>query len=308
MLYFENVKQKCINVNDLNIIYYLTIYNMIFFGSIFELLFFLYLANQYFNTYHHEQYNRFIVYFSYNFIYYFSFAQIKITKLTLILNDKYFDFIKSNPQLIEYINKLKKTEQINNNIEYISNNSVIFSETYEETARLYLSQPHNLPSIFDFIIYSDNINIHKNNKLILNELPKDEIRDNLKYNETKYNFVLSEITINDKTIKIDFKTDNYNFMIVNNKFNTVFINYFMKKYYSISTLDLDYKLKILDQNVNEVLLDATTELILKAESYMLNDLAPTNILCNSNNININMEEVNNIEFNMEEIITMEETN
>jgi hypothetical protein len=82
----------------------------------------------------------------------------------------------------------------------------------------------------------------------------------------------------------------------------------MKKYYSISTLDLDYKLKILDQNVNEVLLDATTELILKAESYMLNDLAPTNILCNSNNININMEEVNNIEFNMEEIITMEETN
>ena len=190
---------------------------MIFFGSIFELLFFLYLANQYFNTYHHEQYNRFIVYFSYNFI--------------------YFDFIKSNPQLIEYINKLKKHEQINNNIEYISNNSVIFSETYEETAHLYLSQPHNLPTVFDFIIYSDNINIHKNNKLILNELPKDEIRDNLKYEETKYNFVLSEITINDKTIKIDFKTDNYNYYIVNNIINHKFLEYFLKKYHPREIMD-----------------------------------------------------------------------
>ena len=65
-------------------------------------------------------------------------------------------------------------------------------------------------------------------------------------------------------------------------------------------------LNLIIKNVNEILLDATTELILKAESYMLNDLAPTNIICN--NINIIMEEVNNIEFNMEEIITMEETN
>ena len=66
-------------------------------------------------------------------------------------------------------------------------------------------------------------------------------------------------------------------------------------------------MKILDQNVNEILLDATKELILGSESYTINDLADTNILCN--NINIIMEEiVNNIEFNMEEIINMEETN
>jgi hypothetical protein len=225
---------------------------MIFFGSVFEFLFFLYLANNFLMLNYPEQYSKVVVCASYNLIYYFSFAQIKFTKLLIIVNDKYFDFMKSNPQLLEYINKLKKTEHI----EYVLD-SVIQDK---------------IPEKYDFIIYSDIINNSKTNKLILDKVPLIEEK-NIICQETKYKFILSEITIGDKTTKIDFKTDNYNFMVVNNKINTAFIYYFMKKYYNYEgTSGFDYTIKILDQNVNEITLDKQKEIEFDLNAYRIIEL------------------------------------
>jgi hypothetical protein len=257
---------------------------MIFFGSIFEFLFFLYLANNYVKLNYEEQYNKLIICSIYNFFYYFSFAQIKITKILTVLNDKYLNFIKSNPQLLECFNKLKKTEKIIHNIEYISNNFCIFSDTHDIIKQLHQVKSDKIPIEFDFIIYTDNnsnnnnsnnnnsnnnnSNNNNNRKLILDELSPN---DNLICEETRYKFVLIEITIYDKTIKIDLKTDKYNFMIVNNKLDTLFINYFIQKYYNYDEISkllwFDYKLKILDQNVNEIILDSQQELILNLDNY-----------------------------------------
>ena len=225
---------------------------MIFFGSIFEFLLFLYLADNYFKINYPEQHTKFIIESSYNLIYYFSFCQIKITKLWSNLSNKYITFIKSNPRLSEFVDKLEKKQK--NTIEYISNNSNLVS--------------HENPGCFDFIIYSDfTDNTSKNNKLILHEL----LEESIKYEETKYNFILCEITIGNKTTKIDFKTNNYNFMIVNNKIDALFINYFMKKYYKYEDISdvlwFDYKIKLLDQNVSEVVLDTTKEIVLGLENY-----------------------------------------
>jgi hypothetical protein len=243
------------------------------FNSYFEFFLFLFISNKYLILYHPEQYNKALIAVSYNFIYYFSFAQINFTKLALILNNKCWEFINSNPQLLEYVNKLKKQENTVNNIEYILNNSVICSNTYDETVHLHLSQPYKLPQDFDFIIYCHNIkNNGTINKLILNELPKNEIYNNLKYEETIYNFLLCELIVGDKIIKIDFKTSDYNFMIVNNKINAKFINYFMKKHYSICEDIVSYQLKILDQNVSKVLLDETKELHLFLDCYLVNEI------------------------------------
>jgi hypothetical protein len=226
------------------------IYNMIFFGSIFEFLLFLYLADNYFKINYPEQHTKFIIESSYNLIYYFSFIQIKFTKLGSYLSNKYVTFIKSNPRLSEIVDKLERKQQ--NTIEYISNDN------------------------FDFIIYSD-FKENKNNKLILRELSDTET---IKYEETKYNFILCEIKIGEKVTKIDFKTDNYNFMIVNNKIDASFVNYFMKKYYKYEDISdvlcIDYKIKILDQNVNEVILDTTKEIVLGLENYEVKSVDSSN--------------------------------
>jgi hypothetical protein len=229
---------------------------MIFFGSVFEFLFFLYLANNFLKLNYPEQYNKLIICTSYNLIYYFSFAQIKFTKLLIIVSDKYFDFMKSNPQLLEYINKLKKTHHI----EYVLDNVI----------------QDKKPEKYDFVIYSNIINNSKTNKLILDKLPLSKVEDII-CEETKYKFILSEITIGDKTTKIDFKTDNYNFMVVNNKINATFIYYFMKKYYNYEGEScFDYTLKILDQNVNELFLDKQKEVEFGLNAYQIIELNKKN--------------------------------
>ena len=240
---------------------------MIFFGSIFEFLLFLYLADNYFKINYPEQHTKFIIESSYNLIYYFSFVQIKITKFFSYLSNKYVTFVKSNPRLSEFVDKLEKKQK--NTIEYISNNSNLVS--------------HEKPNSFDFIIYSDfTDNSNKNNKLILHESSDEET---IKYEVTKYNFILCEITIGGKTTKIDFKNDNYNFMIVNNKIDALFVNYFMKKYYKYEDISdvlwFDYKIKILDQNVNDVFLDTTKEIVLGLENYEVKTIS-TKIVDSSN--------------------------
>jgi|688.fasta_scaffold546617_1 hypothetical protein len=236
---------------------------MIFFGSIFEFLLFLYLADNYFKINYPEQHTKFIIDSSYNLIYYFSFVQIKITKLLSYLSNKYVAFIKSNPRLSEFVDKVEKKQK--NTIEYISNNSNLIS--------------HEKPEHFNFIIYSDfKENTNKNNKLILHDLLDEK---SINYEITKYNFILCEITIGDKVTKIDFKTDNYNFMIVNNKIDALFVNYFMKKYYNYEDISdvlwFDYKIKILDQNVNEVILDTTKEIVLGLENYEVKTISQENV-------------------------------
>ena len=229
---------------------------MILFGSIFEFLFFLYLTTNFVKINYPEHFTKIFVCISYNLIYYFSFAQIKFTKLQIIINDKYFSFIKSNPKLIEYINKLKKIEHL----EYVLDNSI-------------LTTTDVIPEKYDFIIYSDIMNC-KANKLILDKMPLTEIKD-IKCEETKYKFILTEITIDNKTTKIDFKTEDYNFMITNNKLNAKFIHYFMKKYYKYEETDaasFDYTIKILDQNVSESILDKHKEIEFGLNAYRIIEL------------------------------------
>ena len=59
---------------------------MIFFSSVFEFMFFLFITNKYFKKNYPEQHNKFVVNASYNCIYYFSFVQIQMTKLAILLN------------------------------------------------------------------------------------------------------------------------------------------------------------------------------------------------------------------------------
>lgn len=62
----------------------------------------------------------------------------------------------------------------------------------------------------------------------------------------------------DKPIKIDFCDNNnfYDFLVVGNCFDKVFLTYFMKKYYDIDVKE-NYVLKIIDNDVNTFLIESS---------------------------------------------------
>ena len=62
----------------------------------------------------------------------------------------------------------------------------------------------------------------------------------------------------DNVIKIDFSDNNksYDFLVVGNCFDKTFLTFFMKNYYEVDVKD-NYKLKILDSNVNTLLYEST---------------------------------------------------
>jgi hypothetical protein len=132
--------------------------------------------------------------------------------------------------------------------------------------------------VYDFIIYSDYDEDAKIvNKRIFNKMP---CKDDFLYSPSDISFVLSEVEINDKTIKVEFKTDHYNYYIVNNVINHKFLEYFLKKYHSREIMDFhefekpfhDMKLKILDHNVDKHEFDLTHTLKINKTNYSKIDL------------------------------------
>jgi hypothetical protein len=117
----------------------------------------------------------------------------------------------------------------------------------------------------DFAIYSwlsDNKRCV--NKKIIYDINEPIIRSD--YSDVK--FMLIEIKAGDKTYKIDFKTDDYNFYLVGNKFTKQFFVYYLVKYLNINENDLrktGFSVKIIDHNVESFQMNFTD----KNESIVL---------------------------------------
>lgn len=88
-----------------------------------------------------------------------------------------------------------------------------------------------------------------------------------------------EIIINDISISVDMTTEKYNYLIIDNVFDSNFIKYFLKKYHNniynkLSDNDLSsYKIKIIDHNIN--VLEFTNKPVIicreKGITYLNND-------------------------------------
>jgi len=113
-------------------------------------------------------------------------------------------------------------------------------------------------------------------KLILHYNPdyaKKTYLESLKVEQADYKFIMTEITINNNNISIHFTNEKYNYLIVDNKLNNQFIMYFLKTHYTDFVKDLsdseieNYKIKIIDHNVNVVEFDNTKSLIINKTGY-----------------------------------------
>lgn len=201
----------------------------------------------------------FLISVSYNSIYYFSKLQILIMKSKNTLNI----FIESNPTLF----KIK--ENLNTFISKPETHKVI--RYYVKDSKLY-----NLSDINgnepDFMILSWLTNNTKcaNKKITYN-------KDDFSISEnSNIKFLLIEIKIGDTNcIKIDLKTDEFNYYLVGNKFTKDFFIFYLKHYlhFNNEIKDTDkISVKIIDHDVNNINLDFTDEnesIVLDKNSYNL---------------------------------------
>ena len=210
-------------------------------GSLFKIAFYSFFVHEYVQHKFPEKYKEYLILASYKLIYLYSKGQITFFHANKYVQ-KFHKIIKNK------INKYKNLEntQKTNDIEYIFNGKQIYkTDNFLDVQK---------PLEYDFIIISDNINKEHSytNKRILKKL--EDWNDLVE--ESNVKFILVEVlcknqeTQNPKQIKIDFKTDNYNFYVVNNVFDEKFIIYFLTTYYSEEVKDVEL------QNISITILDA----------------------------------------------------
>ena len=215
---------------------------------------------------------------SYNLIYYYSYLQIKYTKFKIlikpfinVLGVAINNFLKNNnlinnvsepPKLVfEIYGKGLKI----NNIFIDENNKKQLNTIFTENLKLY--------NDYDFVIFSDKINNNFTNKIHYYNFPNSF--DNINYKISNIKFISMDLTFNNQTYPIELKNDIYNHYIVNNKLNSEFYKYYLQNILNVSIdqeNNFDYKVQIIDHNVNILELSCVQELIIKENDYEIINL------------------------------------
>ena len=202
-----------------------------------------------------------------NILYFYNMCML-VYFTTIIVNKKYpgfykqvaigiaYNFIRlySKAELF-YRNNIKSL-QINNTYEYITfidNNTSVLVLEADEALKL-----DEFPDC-DFLIYQDA----EKNCSFYYELDEN---CSLECEITDYKFMLVEVVVGTETYQIDLKSDTYNFYVVGNVFNQSIISYALKKFYDLDDVK-QYRVKLLDHNVESIEFDEQKSLVMKKDTY-----------------------------------------
>jgi hypothetical protein len=259
--------------------------NMIF-GSFINWCIYLFLVYEYLKNKFPEKTQDFVINMSYYSIYLFSKLQIFLNKSR---NEVYL-YLENNENCRKYIQKgIEIKSVVSNKFLYIIN--TYFYNNSEKNGQKN-SENKKETIIFDFIL-NNKINFSMGKEELINNLEstvmdsalldscdfvlirnstnnikiinKDQItftnltsEDSTLYKIVPINYkpLLCEMIVDSKNMKISF-TDRddrvYNYLVVDNKFDSKFIKYFMKEHFKfILKDDTEYELQILDNNVENI--------------------------------------------------------
>ena len=255
------------------------------FGSFINWSIYLFLVYEYLKNKFPEKTQDFVINMSYYSIYLFSKLQIFLNKSR---NEVYL-YLENNENCRKYIqkgieiksvvsnkflyiintyfyNNSEKNGQKNSENEketiifdFILNNKINFSMFKEELIdNLEATVMDNaLLDSCDFVIVTDSNN---NNKIVnkdLISLTNLKSEDSALYKITPINYkpILFEMIVGPMNIKISFtsRDNHFNYLVVDNNFDSNFLQYFMKKYYRYDLKDgTEYELKVLDDKVETI--------------------------------------------------------
>jgi hypothetical protein len=226
--------------------------------------FFSFFINDFLKRQYPESYEWIIIYGTHKIIYFVSSIQLLSKKI----NNYFVPILRNKLSQIPLINNLFVNNDKNDNndndnndnndelnVEFIRNGNIIHLANINEIKNEQLTCL-NLPFEYDFMIYSKyDVSAKIDNKIIFYRFPNNEEYD---YEKSKIKFILSEFIIGDKSIKVDFKSDTYNYYLENNVFEQRFLKYFIKKYYFDEIKDIENMeasldsmiLKIIDHNAS----------------------------------------------------------
>jgi hypothetical protein len=204
------------------------------------------------------------IYLFFAFIYYKKYGIVPNYLLNLTYGSIYYysklqlSFIKTQNTVTTYV---RSVPFLNNLLTYLNPDTK--SDIYTYTNVMYdltICSKFNKEQQLDY-------------KLILHYNPDDEKKkyiESLKIEQADYKFIMTEITFEDKKLVFHFTTDNYNYLIVDNKLNKNFINYFLKTHYNdlVESFEIEnYSIKIIDHNVNIIEFDSTKSLLINKTGY-----------------------------------------
>ena len=226
----------------------------------------VFLLNDYFKRLYPAKYDNLLIEIPLQIIYLYSKCQIIYAKVHRQINE----FIDANPHIKTFVDDFYKSKSNVDDleIEYIVN-GVIYTK-YKRTQSL-PDRTENDGSllIFSDLSASDNKCIHK--KILQNEI-------NFDYKVAAVQFLLIELSLDDKTFIINLKTDTYNYYIVDNVIDKNFISYYLMKNYTViiyeDILSVEkYTIKMIDQNVNvkDIEITDTKFITIKENEYTVSE-------------------------------------
>lgn len=189
-------------------------------------------------------------------IYLFSFLQMQYFKAQQYVNTLYdTDAAITNENSIKTtIETFNKNRKLSHIFEPIPMQSIVLQEIISK-----------FPLEYDLIILSDDSK--PQNKICYNTL-----NDNIdyKYDLSDIKFISVKLTYINNQYDIKLKTEDFNYYIVNNVIDDVFLKYYLVHILKIvldKDIDFTYKLEIIDHMVNVINLDINDSIIILKDGY-----------------------------------------
>lgn len=219
-----------------------------------------------------EKWEPTIINMGYNFLYCFSLCQIQYNKIKSII------LPIVSPKIIVVYSDIKNylkdrgfiVESTSKRVILIDNNGIEICE---------LVTKHKNKKDDDFqemlntqLDYSSILLLDKNNDIgCTNCIFYQTFPESLNYEISEINFMAIELEHNNKNYAINLKTECYNYYIVNNSLNQHFFKYYIQNVLktSINPEKFDYKVTIIDHDVNIITLLPHQHLILEKNSYKI---------------------------------------
>ena len=229
--------------------------------------------NEYLRHKYPKQYQDTMIWLYFNAIFLYTQCQVISTRSYKKLITDYPEINIKIQKIYELINSFipKKPFYV---CEFIKNGDIILGFTEEQINAPEFKMPDE--TLYDFFVFSDYENIKDGcvQKIVHRTIP------GLTFASTpsSVRFILSEITIGidsglDKTIKISFCNEKYNYLMKNNIIDKQFMRYFMRKHYNYEIADNDryllqnYNMKIIDNDVKINIYDNSAQIIILEDSY-----------------------------------------
>lgn len=227
------------------------------------------LLNDYFKRNYSQEYENVFVTVSLKLIYLYSKNQIYFKRYYLNV----YKMIETNPNVENFTNnilypimdKIYTKSTTRNTIHKVKYQEMQMKYYTDDTASYFEEEPDCI------YIYSDNTNVCSN-KVIMHKPPFHS-----NYEVSNIKFILFELIYNNTSFKINLKSEEYNYYIVNNIIDKHFLIYYLTHHLSRGNLTKEeipktdsFSVKLIDQDANsrEIEISNNNFIIIKKDTYI----------------------------------------